>query len=120
MDFDIVYSSMSMEVKLALVGCCCAPGAEPLDADEAERLASGFKALGDATRVGILNLLASEAREVCVCEVVDRFDLAQPTISHHLKLLREAGLVEAERRGTYMYYRVVPEAVQALSRALAA
>jgi ArsR family transcriptional regulator len=111
---------MSMQVKLELVGCCCTPGAELLDPEEAERLAAGFKALGDATRVAILNLLANEAREVCVCEVVDRFDLSQPTISHHLRLLREAGLVEAERRGTYMYYRVVPEAVQALSRAIAA
>ena len=112
---------MSITRKLGLLAeCCCCPGAEPLAAEQAGRLAAGFKDLGDPTRVRILNLLASEAREVCVCEVVESFDLSQPTISHHLRVLREAGLVDAERRGTYQYYRVVPEAVQALSRAIAA
>jgi ArsR family transcriptional regulator len=63
--------------------------------------------------VGIVNALAS-AEEVCVCNLTATFDLSQPTISHHLKILREAGLVEATRRGTWAYYRLVPEAVGAL------
>lgn len=90
-----------------------------IGASTAEGLAKRFKALGDPTRVVIVNRLAG-AGEVCVCELVADFDLAQPTISHHLKILRDAGLVEARRRGTWAYYRLVPEAVEALSRSLAA
>ena len=102
---------------LAVVPGCCAPGALPLPEGQAEVLASRFKALADPTRVAILNCLAG-ADEVCVCDLVDRFDLSQPTISHHLRLLREAGLVESERRGTWAYYRLVPEAVDELRAAL--
>jgi len=98
---------------------CCAPGAPPLAPGAAERLARGFKALADPTRVAIVNRLAG-AGEVCVCELAAAFDLAQPTISHHLKVLREAGLVESRRRGTWAYYRLLPEAVERLARALAA
>ena len=103
---------------LPLVCACCVPGAAPIEADAAEALASCFKALADPTRVAIVNRLAG-AGEVCVCELVDEFDLSQPTISHHLKLLREAGLVDAERRGTWAYYRLVPEAIDGLRVALA-
>lgn len=98
---------------------CCAPGAPPLAPEAAEELARRFKALADPTRVAIVNRLAG-AGEVCVCELVAAFDLAQPTISHHLRILREAGLVESRRRGTWAYYRLVPETVEALARALAA
>jgi len=98
---------------------CCAPGAPPLAPEAAGDLASRFKALADPTRVSIVNRLAG-AGEVCVCELVADFDLAQPTISHHLKILRDAGLVESRRRGTWAYYRLVPEAVESLSRALGA
>jgi ArsR family transcriptional regulator, arsenate/arsenite/antimonite-responsive transcriptional repressor len=104
-----------------LADVCCVPGATPITQPEAEQLARRFRALGDPTRVAIVNLLAAAgAGEVCVCELVAGFDLAQPTISHHLKVLRDAGLVEARRRGTWAYYRLVPEAVEALSRSLAA
>jgi ArsR family transcriptional regulator len=103
---------------LPLVGACCAPGAEPIAADAAEALAARFKALADPTRVAIVNRLAGSG-EVCVCELVDEFELSQPTISHHLRLLREAGLVDAERRGTWAYYRLVPEAIDGLRVALA-
>jgi len=96
---------------------CCVPGAPPLAAEAAERLASGFKALADPTRVTIANRLAG-AGEVCVCELVDEFELTQPTISHHLRILRDAGLVESRRRGTWAYYRLVPEAVEGLARSL--
>jgi ArsR family transcriptional regulator, arsenate/arsenite/antimonite-responsive transcriptional repressor len=96
---------------------CCAPGAEPLPAHEAEALAGRFKALADPTRVAIVNRLAAGG-EVCVCDLVASFDLSQPTISHHLRLLRDAGLVSSERRGTWAYYRLVPEALDGLRAAL--
>jgi ArsR family transcriptional regulator len=96
---------------------CCVPGAPLMPKEQRERLASQFKALGDPTRLAIVNQLAS-AEECCVCNL-EPLGLAQPTISHHLKILREAGLVESTRRGTWAYYRLVPEAVQALGFALA-
>jgi ArsR family transcriptional regulator len=90
---------------------------EPLALHERDQLAAQFKALADPTRVAIINCL-SAADEVCVCNLTSSFDLSQPTISHHLKILREAGLVEASRRGTWAYYRLVPEAIDALRGAL--
>jgi ArsR family transcriptional regulator len=96
---------------------CCAPGAPPLAEAAREALADRFKALSDPTRVAIVNRLAA-AEEVCVCVFVDELDLSQPTISHHLKVLREAGLVEATRRGTWAFYRLIPSAVAELARAL--
>jgi ArsR family transcriptional regulator, arsenate/arsenite/antimonite-responsive transcriptional repressor len=96
---------------------CCAPGAPPLAAATREALADRFKALSDPTRVAIVNRLAG-AEEVCVCVFVDELDLSQPTISHHLKVLREAGLVESTRRGTWAFYRLIPAAVAELARAL--
>jgi ArsR family transcriptional regulator len=96
---------------------CCAPGAPALAPAEATALAARFKALADPTRVALVNRLAGTA-EVCVCELVDEFELSQPTISHHLKKLRDAGLVCAERRGTWAYYRLVPEALGELAAAL--
>lgn len=101
----------------ALSVICCAPNASTLSEPEAEELATRFKALADPTRVAIVNRL-STADEVCVCELNGAFDLSQPTISHHLRILREAGLVEATRRGTWAYYRLVPETVAALGAAL--
>ena len=77
-----------------------------------------FKALADPHRVKILNLLATSAEPVCVCEFTGPLGLSQPTVSHHLKKLRDAGLVCAERRGTWAYYRLVPEALAELSAAL--
>ena len=98
---------------------CCAPGAPPLSAGERAALAERFKALADPTRVAIVNRLAG-AEEVCVCDFVAALGLSQPTISHHLKILRGAGLVESERRGTWAWYRLVPEAVAQLGAALGA
>jgi len=97
-------------------GPCCSPGAPLLAPDERERLAACFKALADPTRVAIVNQLAA-AGECCVCNL-EPLGLSQPTISHHLKVLRDAGLVESARRGTWAYYRIVPEAVAALAFAL--
>jgi ArsR family transcriptional regulator len=98
---------------------CCGPETEPLSEGESRELAARFKALADPTRVAIVNCL-SAADEVCVCNLTETFDLSQPTISHHLKILREAGLVESSRRGTWAYYRLVPEAIDALRGALGA
>src|SRR3954468_11053191 len=97
---------------------CCSPGSPPLDQRVAQQLAVRFKALADPGRVAIVNQLAG-AEEVCVCDFIGTLGLAQPTVSHHLKVLREAGLVEvARKRGTWVYYRLVPEAVDQLAFAL--
>ncbi len=97
---------------------CCCPGAPPLRASVAASLAKRFKALADPTRVAMVNRLAG-AEEVCVCDFTGRLGLSQPTVSHHLKVLREAGLIEvARKRGTWVYYRLVPEAVEQLAFAL--
>jgi ArsR family transcriptional regulator len=105
-----------MKKNLKLVSTpCCVPGAPPLPKRDRARLAAQFKALGDPTRIAIVNCLASGG-ETCVCDF--DFGLSQPTISHHLRVLREAGLVEAKRSGTWMYYRLVPEAVNSLALAL--
>jgi ArsR family transcriptional regulator len=87
--------------------------------EAARALAERFKALADPTRLAIVNQLAG-ADEVCVCHLVPDSRLSQPTISHHLKLLRDAGLVTSERRGTWAYYRLVPDAVAELAGALGA
>ncbi|NES17133.1 MULTISPECIES: metalloregulator ArsR/SmtB family transcription factor [Micromonospora] len=86
---------------------CCPPLAERrVPADTAAVLALAFKALGDPVRLQLLSMIASaEGGEACVCDLTPAFDLTGPTISHHLKALREAGLVDAERRGTWVYYR---------------
>ena len=102
---------------LPLLNACCVPGAEPIQPEAAEALAARFKALADPTRVAIVNRLAG-AGEVCVCELVDEFELSQPTISHHLRLLRQAGLVDSERRGTWAYYRLLPASIDELRVAL--
>jgi ArsR family transcriptional regulator len=96
---------------------CCGPATTPLAPDDAEALAARFKALADPTRVAIVNRLAS-TEECCVCDLNAAFELSQPTISHHLKVLRDAGLVEASRRGTWAYYRLVPDAVRELRHTL--
>ena len=99
---------------------CCTPLVrEPLTKDWAGDLARMFKALGDPVRLRLLSLVASHAGgEACVCELSGSFDLTQPTISHHLKVLRESGLLECERRGTWVYYWVVPSALAQLSAVL--
>ena len=96
---------------------CCAPGAPVLSETERAALAERFKALSDPTRVAIVNRLAG-AEEVCVCVFVEELAVSQPTVSHHLRVLREAGLVDARRRGTWAFYRLVPEAVASLGFAL--
>lgn len=97
---------------------CCSPGSPPLEEGTARSLAARFKALSDPSRVSIVNRLAG-AEAVCVCDFIGTLGLSQPTVSHHLKVLREAGLVEVARKhGTWVYYRLVPEAVSELAFAL--
>jgi ArsR family transcriptional regulator, arsenate/arsenite/antimonite-responsive transcriptional repressor len=110
---------MNTDLEFTYQPGCCSPGAPALADDTARDLAERFKALGDPTRLAIVNQLAG-ADEVCVCHLVPDAGLSQPTISHHLRLLRNAGLVTSERRGTWAYYRLVPGAVADLARALSA
>ena len=100
---------------------CCPPITERrLPAETATVLAPAFKALGDPVRLQLMSMIASAPDgEACVCDLTPAFDLSGPTISHHLKTLREAGLVDAERRGTWVYYRVQPQALQLASQVLA-
>jgi ArsR family transcriptional regulator len=90
--------------------------AEPVDAAHADAMARVFKALADPVRVRLLSLIGSRAGgEACVCELTGEFDVSNPTISHHLKVLREAGLVTSQRRASWVFYRVVPEALDRLA-----
>lgn len=101
-------------------GACCAPvtgGA--LDADEAGQLARRFKALGDPTRVRLLSLIAAaDGGEGCVCDLTATVGLSQPTVSHHMRILVEAGLVSREQRGKWAYYAVVRDTLDGLAAAL--
>ncbi|MEV1286609.1 metalloregulator ArsR/SmtB family transcription factor [Micromonospora sp. NPDC049679] len=90
----------------------------PLDVEQATDLAKAFKALGDPVRLRLLSLITSAKDEICVCDLSAAFDLTGPTISHHLKVLREAGLIDGERRGTWIYYRARPENLRPLSALL--
>src|ERR1700722_18974804 len=97
---------------------CCSPGGPAMSPGAAADLALSFKALADPTRVSIVNRLA--AGDCCVCDLTAVFELSQPTVSHHLRILREAGLVETERRGTSALYRLVPDAIDRLRDAFTA
>ncbi|MCK2215210.1 metalloregulator ArsR/SmtB family transcription factor [Actinomadura sp. ATCC 31491] len=95
---------------------CCAPIArEPLSEADAADLATLLKAVADPVRLRLLSLIGSHpGGEACVCDLTGVFDLTAPTISHHLKVLRTAGLIDGERRGTWVYYRIIPEVVNKL------
>jgi ArsR family transcriptional regulator len=95
---------------------CCEPVVYPeVAADGAERIATVAKALGDPVRLQLVDVLRKHAGKVCVCELVPLFDLSQPTVSHHLKVLRDAGIVGSERRGLWAYYYVIPDTLKELS-----
>ncbi|MBM3665929.1 MAG: helix-turn-helix transcriptional regulator [Actinobacteria bacterium] len=96
---------------------CCEPVAHPdIEREQAERMARTAKALGDPIRMQLVDVLRRHAGKVCVCELVPLFDLSQPTVSHHLKVLREAGIVGCERKGLWAYYYVNPEALEEVRR----
>jgi ArsR family transcriptional regulator, arsenate/arsenite/antimonite-responsive transcriptional repressor len=104
---------------LPVASACCAPlGAAGLSDDQAEATARLFKALADPHRVKIVNLLATSPDPVCVCEFTAPLGLSQPTVSHHLKKLMDAGLLDREQRGTWAYYSLRPDALAGLAAAL--
>lgn len=102
------------------LAACCSPVTGGIVSDEAATtLARMFKALGDPTRVKLLSMIAAAPEgEACVCDLIDPVGLSQPTVSHHMRLLVEAGLITREQRGKWAYYRVVPDVLRSLSAAL--
>ncbi|MBU1800805.1 MAG: metalloregulator ArsR/SmtB family transcription factor [Actinobacteria bacterium] len=104
----------------AAVACCSPLVSEPLSADEALRIAPVLKALAEPVRLRLLSLVASHADgEACVCDLQDAFELSQPTISHHLKVLHQVGLLDRSKRGVWVYYRVREDALADLGALLA-
>jgi ArsR family transcriptional regulator, arsenate/arsenite/antimonite-responsive transcriptional repressor len=102
------------------VALCCPPLLEgAIGEDDAETLAGAFKALADPARLRLVSIIAGSPEGRCACDLVAPLGRSQPTVSHHLRVLREAGLVESERRGPWIWYRVVPERLEALRVALA-
>ncbi|MGN8026106.1 metalloregulator ArsR/SmtB family transcription factor [Microbacterium sp. 22242] len=105
----------------AKTACCVPLVKEPLGQDDAEQLAGRLKALADPARLRLLSIVASsENQEACVCDLVDPVGLSQPTVSHHLKVLAEAGYLTRSKRGTWAYYRLVPDALERVTQVLAA
>jgi ArsR family transcriptional regulator, arsenate/arsenite/antimonite-responsive transcriptional repressor len=108
-----------MRREIALMKDCCTPlGPAPLSGDEAERMAAALRVLADPVRLQIVSLLAV-TDEACVCDMTPSVGVSQPTVSHHMRVLFEAGLVEREQRGRWVYYRLRPEPLEAVAGALA-
>jgi ArsR family transcriptional regulator, arsenate/arsenite/antimonite-responsive transcriptional repressor len=122
-DIDICqYRCVSNSLPLTAISpaetaACCAPlTAQPLSMEQAEQVAPLLKALADPVRLRLMSLVASrEGGEACICDLTGAFDLSQPTISHHMKVLHEAGLVDRDKRGVWVYYRVRPQALAGLA-----
>src|SRR3989440_6897434 len=113
----VVDLQITPKIKRAAGERCSEPIVYPdVEREQAGRMATIAKALGDPVRLQLIDVLRKHAGKVCVCEVVPLFDLSQPTVSHHLKVLRAAGIVGSERQGLWAYYYVLPDAVKELSR----
>src|SRR5258706_15114370 len=107
---------LTPKIKRPAGGPRCEPAAYPdVQREQAIRMARVAKALGDPIRLQLVDVLRKHAGKVCVCELTPLFDVSQPTVSHHLKVLRDAGIVDSERRGLWAYYYVIPEAMKELS-----
>jgi ArsR family transcriptional regulator len=112
----VIDLELSPKVKRPAGEPCCEPVVYPdVEREAAIRMAQVAKALGDPVRLQLVDVLRKHAGKVCVCELVPLFDLSQPTVSHHLKVLREAGIVGSERVGLWAYYFVIPDALKELS-----
>ncbi|MBR7837927.1 helix-turn-helix transcriptional regulator, partial [Actinospica durhamensis] len=112
-------ASAVVELPMADAVCCTPLSEAALSAEQAKDLAPAFKALGDPVRLQLLSQIASApSGEVCVCDLTPAYNLTGPTISHHLKVLREAGLIDCERRGTWVYYWAIPGRMAALAHVL--
>lgn len=112
----VVDLELAPKQKRATGAPCCAPVVYPeVEREQAERMATVGKALGDPIRVQLVDVLRKHAGRVCVCELVPLFDVAQPTVSHHLRVLRDAGIVDCERRGLWAYYYIRPDTMKELS-----
>jgi ArsR family transcriptional regulator len=110
-----------MNLPQAQPNCCPPLLSKVLSVEGAEQMAVLFRALGEPARLRLISLIAAQPEgEICACDLVEPLGLSQPTVSHHLKVLYEVGLLEKERRGTWIYYRVVPEQIVALRNALSA
>lgn len=108
-----------MTIRQPRFQCCASLLSDSFDAKTAQDLATLFRVLGDASRLQILNLIAKQPeQEVCACQLTESLELSQPTISHHLKVMYQAGLLAKERRGVWIYYRILPEQLKALRLAL--
>jgi ArsR family transcriptional regulator len=106
---------LSLPLLSAALACCSPLSGEPMSAEQAERVSPLLKALGDPVRLRLMSMVLShEGGEACVCDLTPGFDLSQPTISHHLKVLHDAGLLGREKRGVWVYYQARPEAMQAV------
>jgi len=110
---DSTGTDVAAEIPLRVRGCC-QPVAPRIPGPDAEECAAIFRALGDTTRLQMIHMLAEAREPVCVCDFTAAFDLGQPTISHHLKVLHEAGLVDRAKRGVWVYYQARSEALAAI------
>ena len=109
----------TLPIRPADIACCGTVAGGELEVPQAERIARVFKALGDATRVRLLSLIGgSESGEMCICDLTEPVGLSQPTVSHHMKQLVDAGLATREQRGKWAYYRVVDGALENAARSL--
>src|ERR1700685_809459 len=112
----MVELELTPKIKRAAGDPSCDPVVYPdVERDQARRMAEVAKALGDPVRLQLVDVLRKHAGKVCVCELVALFDISQPTLSHHLKKLRDAGIVDSERQGLWAYYYVIPDALEGLS-----
>lgn len=107
-------SKQRESIPQAVQACCPPLAVAPLSGEQAADLAPMFKALGDPIRLRLMSMIASTS-EICVCDLTGAFDVSGPTISHHLRVLREAGLVDSERRATWVWYRARPQALKQMA-----
>lgn len=112
-------SSITLLPVIDAAACCAPLTRDPMTQSQADDLAKSLKAIADPARLRLISIIAaSESQEACVCDLTEPLDIGQPTVSHHLKILTDAGFVTRSKRGTWAYYKLVPGALDALSRVL--